>query len=629
MTRMKLILLPLLLVAAVASAQTTIPVDIELGYRWLDLKGDESTYRSQINEESGFLLRSLTYSAQVPTLDYFRLDANELGSGPAGSVRLEAGNSAYRVNLRYLKADSFSALPTIALGQHTFDRTRDLVDADLQILRWSKFKPFIGYTFNRYQGPGTTTYTIGQDEFLLLQELSDTDREIRVGTTFEIGKFFGQVTQGWRSFSGTERLTLAPGTNAGNNPGNVLDRPVTIGTLNRIDRTNVDAPFTSFNVGGFATERIRVFANYHRFDSDADGSGSEAVTGSFVSFPLSRFFTGLAETTASRAENQTERFGARAEFNVAEGYDFVGGWQHESRELSGSSLINTIFLQSITFGGADPRDIRVILDTENGLEREEDIINVAFVARPKGPFSFRAGIGKAIQDVVVSQDLSEIVVPGPSQSGSFDRQVNVVDVSGAFAKWGFLIGAAYKRENADEPILRTDFLERQRVRMRAAYRAPRWVRVGLTAERTNQGNDRADARFDAVVRQYGGDIEVAPFDMLTLRGSATRFRADSEVLFRRPENFETGTSVNIERGKSIEGGLTFNWSRFAFDGGLSRFENEGSLPFRIDRTTGRLTLQLWRQFGLAAEWAHDKYRDAPAFGDYEADRYGVYLRLAQ
>ena len=72
------LLLLLLLMTTAATAQTIPPADIEIGYRWLDLKGSEAMYRTQINERSGLLLRALSVSAPD-----FRIDASDLGVGPA------------------------------------------------------------------------------------------------------------------------------------------------------------------------------------------------------------------------------------------------------------------------------------------------------------------------------------------------------------------------------------------------------------------------------------------------------------------------------------------------------------------------------------------------------------------
>ena len=40
-----------------ANAQSTTPIDLEIGFRWVDLDGSEDVYRTQINEEEGLLLR--------------------------------------------------------------------------------------------------------------------------------------------------------------------------------------------------------------------------------------------------------------------------------------------------------------------------------------------------------------------------------------------------------------------------------------------------------------------------------------------------------------------------------------------------------------------------------------------
>ncbi|HEU4887330.1 MAG TPA: hypothetical protein VFV49_05545 [Thermoanaerobaculia bacterium] len=626
MTRNRWFLLALCLAAMNLSAQTMpvpIPIDMEIGYRWTDISGNEAMYRTQIDEPEGLLLRALTVASQD-----FRLDVSDLGAGPAGSLRLETRRDGwYRFNLRYRKAEAFSALPHVALGQHMFDRTRDVVDADLEIQRWSAIKPFIGYTWNRFEGPGTTSWHVGQDEFLLSHDLRDVDRELRVGAGFELGPVQGQFTQGWRSFRGRESFTLAPDANNGNNINPVLGRPITIGELTREERTDVDTPFTTLYLTGQATSRIRLTGNFARFAADSDSGGTDDVTGSLASFALGRFFSGIAESSTTRAKNTTWHGGARAEIAFNDKLDATAGYRREHRELDGSALIRTLYLQSITFGGADPRDVEVILNATNALEREEDVLDASVSVRPLTPISIRVGLSQSNSDVTVTPDLSEIVIDG-GQGGTFDRRVRTFLLDGSYTLSGLTVGASVQRDNADNAILRTDFVDRDRYRVRAAWKAPRWFRIGVIADETHQENDRPDVAYDAKLRQYTADVLVTPIEALQLRASASRFRSDSNILIRRPENFTTEESVHVERGKSIEGGLTFSWSRLTFDGDLSRFENEGSLPFELDRSRARVTMQMRESFGIGAEWAHDEYREAAfAIADYEASRYGVFLLL--
>lgn len=178
--RFKALLLPLALFATTASAQV-FPVEIEAGYRWTEVDGNEALYRSQINEQDGFVIRSLSFFSTSTAFDHLRIDATDLGVGPASSVRVDAGKSGkYRVRLGYRSFDSFSALPAFANpllgqgiipGQHTYDRSRSMFDADVEFLPGGKITPFIGYSMARNSGPGTSTYTVGGDEFLLGSDL--------------------------------------------------------------------------------------------------------------------------------------------------------------------------------------------------------------------------------------------------------------------------------------------------------------------------------------------------------------------------------------------------------------------------------------------------------------------------
>lgn len=633
--------LPILAFAFAAHAQT-VPFDLEIGYRWLNLQGSNEMYRTQVNERGGLLIRSFTlatsdFEGHSSLTDRFRIDVSDLGSGPAQSFRLEASRAgAYKLRFGYRSADAFSALPAFANpllgqgivpGQHTIDRTRRMYDLDLELMPDRAITPFIGYTFNENSGPGSTTYHLGQDEFRLLQDLHERDREIRAGASFHFASVYGQLTEGWRNFRGNESLTLAPGAGAGNNAAPVLDQPVSAGTITRNDTTHVKTPFTNFYITGDVMKRVRLIGNYVRFSAESNGSGTESDAGSFVSFAISRFFTGLSENATSNAKNRTWRGGGRAEITLAPNVDLVAGYQKEHRELDGAALIDTIFLQSITFAGFDRRDLETILKATNAMDRDESYWNAAISGRSLGPFALRAEFRETKQDVNVSPDLSEIVVPG-SQGGDFNRRIHTLDVSGTYSYSGLLLGASIRRDSANAPIFRTDFIDRNRLRLRAGWTTPKkHFRAGITAERTTQSNDRPDIGYDAHLRQYAGDVEVTPVDALHFHGSLSQFRTDSTISFRHPENFTVDDSIHSENGKAREGGATFVRGPFSIDASISRFENSGTLPFTIDRHRVRATYDFKWKTGIAAEWDRDNYSEAASpFADYDATRYGLYLR---
>ena len=80
------------LVAGPCAAQST-HFDVEVGYQTVNVDGDENLYRTQINQDDGFVLRGLSINHIDPTgeagfVDNFRIDAAGFGGNPAGTFRL-------------------------------------------------------------------------------------------------------------------------------------------------------------------------------------------------------------------------------------------------------------------------------------------------------------------------------------------------------------------------------------------------------------------------------------------------------------------------------------------------------------------------------------------------------------
>ena len=245
------LLLPLLLLAVPALAET-FPLDIEFGYRFTTIDGNEDVYRSQINEEEGFLLRNFNYygtdtTGEAKLADTFRITASDLGSGPSSLMRIDLGRAdMYKFRFNYQKMDAYNALPAFANpllsqgivpGQHTMDRTRKMFDAELEFMPGKPISFQLGYGQNNYEGPGTSTYFVGQDEFRVTQDIDDTEQEMRAGLSLNYPRLWGNITQGWRSYAGNESMKLAYGAGGGNNTGTILGKPVTADGITLTGRT--------------------------------------------------------------------------------------------------------------------------------------------------------------------------------------------------------------------------------------------------------------------------------------------------------------------------------------------------------------------------------------------------------
>jgi hypothetical protein len=623
--------------AGVARAQA-IPFELEVGYRFLDVIGSEESYRSQINEREGFLVRAFHLGADgktngFPIVDHLRIDGSDLGAGPAGSLRLDAGlTGAYRLRLSYRHLDQFSALAGFAnplgapIGQHTWDRTRNMVDVNLEVLPGAVVTPLLGYTSNNLTGPGHTTYFVGGDDFRLTQDLKVHDQELRAGAAFRAGAFSGEFLQGWRRYRETENLSLAPGAGAGNNPGTVLDKNLNLSSLTRSSVTDVNTPTTSVFLRGFATDAVQLIGFYTRANASGDSTDQENLNGSLVSFDLSRFFTRLADNSSSRVQNTMWRVGGRVEWHVLDGIDVTGGFVQRHAKWDGQDLVTSLFTGTSSFSGVSLADLQTILDARTSVERIEDVWDAQVSAKAFGPFGVRAGYSRIEQDLTVTQDSSEILVPG-GQGGDFTRNIDRIEGALTFGMGPFFAAAEASWDDADRSVLRTDYLTRNRERVRATWKGFPWLTIGATGLWVDQENDTLGINSEGSSRQYTGDLTLMPVKPLRLRGAYSKLQADNRIPIRAPETFTTLDSVNREDGELWEAGFGLKLDKLAIDGFWTRFANEGSYEYRLYRGGARLDFDATAHLGLVGEWSVDRYLDYQiSTSSFRANRYGVYLK---
>lgn len=623
--------------SGVARAQA-IPFDIEVGYRFLSITGSEESYRSQINEREGFLVRSIHIGTDGQSdgfraIDHLRIDGADLGVGPAGSLRLDAGlTGAYRLRLSYRHLDQFSALAGFAnplgaaIGQQTWDRTRNMVDVDVELLPGAVVTPLLGYTSNILQGPGFTTTFVGQDEFRLGQDLKVNDQEFRVGAGFHAGPVSGEFLQGWRRYHEIEKLSLLPGAGAGNNNLSDLLNNLNLSSLTRSSVTDVNTPTTSAFVRAFATDAVQLIGFYVRSKASGDGTDQETLGGSLVSFPLSRFFAGLTDSSSSRVANTVWRAGARVEWHVLGGVDVTGGYVRRHATWDGQDLVSSLFTGTSTFTGVTLADLKTILDAQTSVERTEDVFDVQVAVKALGPVGVRAGYSRISQDLTVTQDPSEIIIEG-GQGGSFTRDINRVEGALTYGSGPFFAAGEASWDDANQTVLRTDYLTRNRERVRATWKGFPWLTLGATGLWIDQKNDTLGINSKGSSRQYTGDLTLMPVKALRLHAAYGKRQADNTIPIRAPQDFTVLNSVNREDGELWEAGFGLKLDKLAIDGFWTRFANEGSYVYRLHRGGARVDFDATAHVGLIGEWSVDQYFDDQIpTSNFRANRYGVYLK---
>ena len=101
----------------------------------------------------------------------------------------------------------------------------------------------------------------------------------------------------------------------------------------------------------------------------------------------------------------------------------TGGWTERSRELTGSALASSLYLDTVTFGGVSAGDLLQIVQSNTSLQRDDRTFDVSVQDRKLGPFAVNAGWSQTHQDVDFGGDFSSLLEPGVAP-GKFTRTVN-------------------------------------------------------------------------------------------------------------------------------------------------------------------------------------------------------------
>lgn len=645
MTTQRLVLAALLVAVGtwtpVAVAQTT-SVDVELGYQIVDVDGNQDMYRTQLNQDDGVVLGDLDVAVidtdgSIGLFDRLRVSAAGFGGNPAGHFRLTSDlDGLYSLTIDYRQFELFSALPGFANplagagitpGLHTWDRDRNVLDLEIELLPGHAITPIIGYSYNRLDGPRRTTWHEGEDEFQLSSDLEETEEEFRVGAAFRFANMRGAVMQGWRSFESRDTATLAPGAGDGVNGNPVLGQDVTADTINRSIRTDADTPVTSLYLSGAPADGVRFTASYVRADADSKSSAEDLLSGSLVSFRIARFFDSLEESVSSRTESPSWRGALRADFDLSSKVGFELGYQRHHRELEGWALVSDLYLGTLNFSGADPRDIATLVEAHNSYDRDVDVLDARFDVHDLGPFHLWAGWALEDTTVDVNQAAAEIVVPG-GQEGRYDRQVQSWDFGAGIDAGALKMLFDVANDTADDIVVRTDFVDRQRLRARFDWAPCDHFSALATVERITAENNGAGIALDATTDHWSLDVDVRPVETFTIRAAWDRYQTDSSLLMRIPQSFDVVPSLHSEDGEVLEGSLEWRITEPLFvRAGYSTLDNTGSLPFTLDRTFGRIGYDFTDEWGAALEYEANKYSERDfALADFDAERIAVFVR---
>jgi hypothetical protein len=310
------------------------------------------------------------------------------------------------------------------------------------------------------------------------------------------------------------------------------------------------------------------------------------------------------------------------------GLDFTAGYTQRKQTWDNQALLNDLFTGTSTFTGFSQADFQSLISTQTSIERKEQKFDVQASARFFGPLGVRLGYSRINQDLTVTEDPAEIVVPG-GQGGVFSRRINRFEGALTVSMAGFNLMGEASYDDANTAITRVDYLKRNRERVRLTWKGFGIVTVGGSAFFLDQKNEDAGPLnlYSAKSRQYTADLTLNPAKGVRLHGAYGKLKADSSIPVRAPQDFTTFVSANSEDGDLIEAGAGFTYGKFAVDGFWSRFNNDGTYLFRMYRGGVRGDWDATAHLGLVGEWMVDRYLDYQLPGQsFRATRIGAYLK---
>ena len=220
--------------SAVEAQEGSFSGELMIGYRNVDIGGQELKYREDLNLEDGPRLFGLRFELQPGeglnrALDVLRFDLSGFGGEPFETLAVQAkkhGRFDFQYDRRrseYFYQDQFlpPELVSIPLANggdfHHFDFERVQDSALLTLTPSPELKVHVG--FDRYQrhGESTTTLDISRDEFELERPLDETQEVITLGLEYAWSKAT-LVVQGRRREFDTGTEIFLPGRSLGEDP---------------------------------------------------------------------------------------------------------------------------------------------------------------------------------------------------------------------------------------------------------------------------------------------------------------------------------------------------------------------------------------------------------------------------
>lgn len=259
----------------------TINSSIEVGYRWVDVGGNEDRYRSDLNIRDGFRVLDFTLDMRSidpsgALFDFLRADVSNAGGDQAQYFSLRADKTRYyKFDAKVRRFYYYRSLAGIANNQHNFDFRQQVSDFNLKLFPQRAVKINLGYGRSMGKGPYLTTFNTNSDQYQENGNARWEANDYRVGVDASINSWnlFGEYL--YRGFRNDSRQFQ----NAAINSGNIITDTTVLTFFDRETPIRSSSNIIRASINGNVGNRMHVLLQGMHNDEDMKINLFELVNG--------------------------------------------------------------------------------------------------------------------------------------------------------------------------------------------------------------------------------------------------------------------------------------------------------------------------------------------------------------
>ena len=600
---------------------------VDLGYRWVDVGGNVSAYKSIADYNSGPKLLNADVTLTDPQhrlFNHLRIRASDIGDDPYQTLYIDADKAKwYTFSASYRDIAYYNFLPSFAdplltrgvvLDEQSFATRKHLGSFSLDLLPGNWWTPYFGYDRDLSYGNGISTLYNDANQFPVPMTDQNVTSLFRGGVRLQFRRFHATLEQGGTTVTENEYLYQGSGTVNGGNIftpvlGQTADLTGLAASYGITGSSIYSKALFSANAmtwldlyGQFLYSEPKTNVNYHQYD-----------TGNLLLENQALFYTGESYLVNSAAIMPHTTANLGGEIRPHKRVRLIETWMTDRMHASGSAAQNDL-LTNATLSGQITAALDSALVTNYNQVESDILFDATSKIMLRG--GYRYDWGEADDSVLPAADLV---------SSEVDKLRTNVGV-GAFSyrpTEKLRLSADAEIGRSGNAYFRTSLYNYEKVRAQARYQVLKKLNVSGDFLALINNNPTLGVNYNYRAQQESLSFFWTPMSAFDFQGSYTRSTVYSDIPYLDPGTL--GTDISLYRDNAHIVTALFNIhlphrAGFApkLTAGGSALISSGSQPTRYYQPM----VTLWLPFGKHVSWFADwrYYGYAEPFYFYEGFR---------